>query len=159
MVMQNGDAIIRRNKLSAGLINIWGRGIKYDDILSDALYDVMKQMPPRPTISAMQWIKGTPIATIEDVDVILGGPRRPKSKQTLEQEKSQREQQALIQRQSLQRSNTQSSSTNGPLGSISNALDSLEETTNQYLNSLSETVNQNQSQTSIMKSVFKAKFF
>lgn len=159
IVMQNGDIIIRRNKLSAALINIWGRGINYDDIPADALYDVMKPLPPRPTISTMQWIKGTPVATIQDVDAIVGGTRRPKSKETIERERAQREQQLLIQRQGGVQQPARPQ-TNSAFKTISNALDSFEETTNNYLNTLSESIKDVEpSQSSLMKGAFKARFF
>lgn len=162
IVMQNGDVLVRRNQLSAALINIWGRGIKQDDIYQDALYDVMKPTPPRPTISTMQWIKGTPIATIDDVDSIIGGPRRPKSKATIDQERAQRDQQSLIQRSAMQRTTTSAStgSNVNPFNTISRALDSLEESTNQYLTDLSDamTDTQKSTQNSFLKSAIKSKF-
>lgn len=50
LIMANGDALIQQDRHSAALISIWGRGIKFEDIPSDLLYDVLKQIPPRPTI-------------------------------------------------------------------------------------------------------------
>ena len=37
-------------------------------------------VPPRPTISNMQWISGTQHVTPEDLDLLVGGPDRPPSK-------------------------------------------------------------------------------
>lgn len=164
LVMINGDIFIRRNQLSGALVTIWGRGISYTDAFQDALFDIMKEPPVRPTISTMQWIKGSPIATIQDVDAVVGGDRRPKSKTMIAQERVAREQQHLTQRESIQQrsapNNYGSSYLSAPMKSISNALDNLEDTANDYMTSFNKTVNDNTpSQTGLLKSAFKAKFF
>lgn len=160
IVTPNGDIIVRRNKLSASLINIWGKGVDYDELYKDALYDAVKVMPLRPTISTMQWIKGTQIATLDDVDAIIGGARRPKSKTMIELERAQRDQQNLIQRDTIRRTGTATDANSSPFTTISRALDNLEESTNQYLNTLSESVTDTQksTQNGILRSALKSKF-
>lgn len=162
-VMQNGDVLIRRNQLSAGLITIWGRGVSYSEVFQDALFDPQKVIPSRPVISAMQWIKGTPVANIADVDAVVGGSRRPKSKNMIEQERLEREQRHLAQRQTLEQRtnqhNNQSYANSGPFKGLSNALDNLGDTANEYMFSLGNTINENTpTQSGMLKSVFKAKF-
>jgi syntaxin-binding protein 5 len=51
MVTRTGDIILRMDKTSGALVKIWGKGVKFDEIPSDALYDVLKTLPPRPAIS------------------------------------------------------------------------------------------------------------
>jgi hypothetical protein len=50
LVTRSGDLILRPSKSFGALVRIWGRGIQYDEIPSDALYDVLKVIPERPTI-------------------------------------------------------------------------------------------------------------
>lgn len=164
LVFSNGDVFIRRNKLSGSLVTIWGRGISHVNAFQDALYDVMKEPPTRPTISTMQWIKGTPVATIQDLDVVVGGTHRPKSKAMIEQEKAAKTQQLTAQQEARQRrqapDNYGSSYLNAPMKSISNALDSMENAANDYMESMSKTVADNTpTQSGMLRSAFKAKFF
>lgn len=166
LIMTNGDAIIRKNQTSAGLINIWGRGIRLEDINSDLLYDALKVIPPRPTISTMQWIKGTKVTTVDDIDQIIGGPHRPKSKFMVEQEQAAYEQKKLLEQkarsdarraQNRSEQNGAGEGGGGAFQSIGKAFESLEEGTNEYLKSLTDVVEDGKS--SMFKSAFKAKFF
>lgn len=165
VIMTNGDALIRQNKTSGALINIWGRGIKFENISSDLLYDALKPIPPRPTISTLQWIKGTPVAKIEDIDEVVGGPRRPKSKFMVEQEQAAYEQKKLLEQQSRKEARLArerdttgyNESGGGAFQSIGRTFESLEEGTNEYLKSLTSVVEDTKS--SAFKSAFKAKFF
>jgi syntaxin-binding protein 5 len=45
-------------------------------------------IPPRPTISNLQWIAGTQHVTPADMDLLIGGPDRPPSKRMLAQARS-----------------------------------------------------------------------
>ncbi|KAF5103955.1 hypothetical protein DV451_001062 [Geotrichum candidum] len=161
IILPNGDIIVRQDKITAALINIWGKGIQQSDIPSDILYDAMKIMPPRPTISTIQWLKGRPVATVDDVDELLGGPRRPPSKFMIEQEQAQNEQRRLVEEKTKRQARTNSYNKNnyggGIMNSISSTLDNLEESTNQYFNTLNETVKDGQN--SMLKSALKNKFF
>jgi Lethal giant larvae(Lgl) like, C-terminal len=65
---------VRASETSGSLIKIWGKGVKLDDIPSDSLYDVLKEQPPRPTISTFQWVKGQQYMTIEDFDLLSKCP-------------------------------------------------------------------------------------
>ena len=66
------------------LINVFGTG---DRILHshDKLFNPEALIPPRPTISNVQWITGTQYVTPADMDVLIGGPNRPPSKRMIEQ--------------------------------------------------------------------------
>lgn len=44
--------------------------MKLENIPSDSLYDVLKEQPPRPTISTIQWVKGQKYMTLEEFDLL-----------------------------------------------------------------------------------------
>ena len=66
------------------MVNIWGTG---QDLTRshDKLFNPEALIPPRPTISNMQWISGTQYVTPADIDKLIGGPDRPPSKRMIEQ--------------------------------------------------------------------------
>ncbi|KAL9094827.1 MAG: hypothetical protein Q9165_002776 [Trypethelium subeluteriae] len=49
-------------------------------------------IPPRPTISNMQWIAGTQYITPTDMDVLIGGPDRPPSRRMVAQARADEQQ-------------------------------------------------------------------
>jgi hypothetical protein len=49
---------------------MWGRGLKMSDIPADALFDAVKSVPARPTISNLQWIMGTQYIRTEDLNLL-----------------------------------------------------------------------------------------
>lgn len=82
------------------LANIFGTG---DDPAlpsnhpQDRLFNPEALIPPRPTISTVQWVTGTQYITPTDMDILIGGPSRPPSKRMLAQsqaEESQRRREA-----------------------------------------------------------------
>ena len=66
------------------LINVWGTGESFVRS-QDKLFNPDALIPPRPTISNVQWITGTQYVTPADMDVLIGGPNRPPSKRMIEQ--------------------------------------------------------------------------
>ncbi|KAJ5793648.1 Lethal giant larvae (Lgl)-like C-terminal [Penicillium paradoxum] len=86
-----------------GLFNVWGSGNglyvfptnspyhKADAACrhpsKDKLFNPEAVLPPRPTITNMQWISGTQYISPADMDILIGGPERPPSKRMLEQMK------------------------------------------------------------------------
>lgn len=76
------------------MLNIWGAGQDLTRSL-DKLFNPDALIPPRPTISNMQWLSGTTYVTASEMDKLIGGPDRPPSKRMLEQmhadEQAQRE--------------------------------------------------------------------
>jgi len=60
--------------------------------MRDTLLNPELLIPPRPTISNMQWISGTQYVTLEDMDLLIGGPDRPPSKRMLAQARADEEQ-------------------------------------------------------------------
>jgi len=49
---------------------MWGRGLKMSDIPDDALFDAIKTVPARPTISNLQWIMGTQYIRTDDLNLL-----------------------------------------------------------------------------------------
>uniref|UniRef100_A0A060SYL3 ARAD1C02112p n=1 Tax=Blastobotrys adeninivorans TaxID=409370 RepID=A0A060SYL3_BLAAD len=169
LVLRTGDIILRPETTFGALVRIWGKGVKFEDIPQDALYDVMKEMPPRPTISTLQWVKGRQYTTVEDLDELIGGPRRPKSKAQVEQDNARKEQERLLRSKRTNTSSSQGSSSSyyntreggeqqgGRFGGIQNAFDNLEKSSAEYMNGLNEMIDS--AKTSAFKASFKAKFF
>ncbi|KAK3718754.1 Lethal(2) giant larvae sro7 [Vermiconidia calcicola] len=73
------------------LINIFGTG---ESLLHshDKIFNPEALIPPRPTISNVQWITGTQYVTPADMDILIGGPNRPPSKRMLDQARSDEQQ-------------------------------------------------------------------
>ncbi|CAI7577294.1 unnamed protein product [Penicillium pancosmium] len=67
-----------------GLFYAWGAGHQMS-LSQDRLFDPAKVIPPRPTITNMQWISGTQYISPQDMDILIGGPDRPPSKRMVEQ--------------------------------------------------------------------------
>ena len=61
------------------VLDVWGTGQSLENT-ADVLINPNLAVPPRPTISNMQWISGTQHVTPEDLDLLVGGPDRPPSK-------------------------------------------------------------------------------
>jgi syntaxin-binding protein 5 len=59
--------------------------------MRDTLLNPSLIIPPRPTISNLQWISGTQFVTPEDMDLLIGGPDRPPSKRMLAQARADEE--------------------------------------------------------------------
>ncbi|KAG0642875.1 lethal giant larvae like, C-terminal-domain-containing protein [Tuber brumale] len=70
------------------LLHLWGKG----DNWRDTLYNPNTPVPARPTISNFQWISGTQYVTVEDVDLLIGGPERPMSRKMIEQMRAEKRQ-------------------------------------------------------------------
>ena len=73
------------------LLNIWGTGESFTRS-QDRLFNPEALIPPRPTISNVQWLTGTQYVTPADMDVLVGGPDRPPSKRMIEQSRADEEQ-------------------------------------------------------------------
>ena len=66
------------------VLNAWGTGEDMTRSL-DKLFNPEAVIPPRPTISNLQWISGTTYVSPTDMDLLIGGPDRPPSKRMIEQ--------------------------------------------------------------------------
>ncbi|KAL8635851.1 MAG: hypothetical protein Q9228_006697 [Teloschistes exilis] len=86
-----GDIIGWTGPSEVVMLNVWGTGSDLTRSL-DKLLNLEALIPPRPTISNVQWMTGTLHVTPADMDALIGGPNRPPSKLMLEQRRAQEEQ-------------------------------------------------------------------
>ncbi|TKA46338.1 hypothetical protein B0A55_13468, partial [Friedmanniomyces simplex] len=73
------------------LLNVWGVGDSLPKS-QDRLFNPQALIPPRPTISTVQWVTGTQYITPADMDLLISGPDRPPSKRMLAQHAAEAEQ-------------------------------------------------------------------
>ena len=90
------------------VLNVWGTGQDLTRSL-DKLFNPEAIIPPRPTISNLQWISGTQYVSPADMDTLIGGPDRPPSKRMTEQMRADEDAQRKASRQA-----TSSSSGSAP---------------------------------------------
>jgi len=75
------------------LLSIWGTGEPLNMRSGqDKLFNPEALIPPRPTISTVQWVTGTQYITPADMDVLIGGPSRPPSKRMIAQARAEGQQ-------------------------------------------------------------------
>ncbi|RMD40906.1 hypothetical protein DV735_g4219, partial [Chaetothyriales sp. CBS 134920] len=96
IVSPTGDILGWTGPSEMALLNTLGTGHSLAPS-PDRLFDPAKVMPPRPTISNLQWIAGTQYITPSDLDILIGGPGRPPSKRMISEMRAQQE--AEFQRQ------------------------------------------------------------
>jgi intracellular sulfur oxidation DsrE/DsrF family protein len=70
VITPDGDLFCWTDKMECSLFTMWGRGLKMSDIPADALFDAVKSVPARPTISNLQWIMGTQYIRTEDLNLL-----------------------------------------------------------------------------------------
>lgn len=118
IVSLNGDVMLGIGRNESALFSIWGKALSNKittatgQQVKDALYDVMKHAPPRPTISNIQWMSGVKYITPDDFDLLIGGPHRPRSQREMEQDRARREQQRLAATQKMNQVPSPTSSQN-----------------------------------------------
>lgn len=79
-ITSSGDILGWVGPAELALVNVWGQGLTLADKNDDALYNPNMAIPPRPTISNLQWLSGTQYITPADMDLLIAGPDRPPSK-------------------------------------------------------------------------------
>lgn len=84
IVAATGDIIGWAGPSELVIIPVWGTG-KGKDALNndDKLINPEAVIPPRPTISNVQWLSGTQYVSPLDLDLLIGGPDRPASKRMI----------------------------------------------------------------------------
>lgn len=82
IVTPTGDILGWAGPSEIAIVNVFGAGLALPPS-TDQLYDPVKLIPPRPTISNLQWIAGTQYITPSDMDLLIGGPDRPPSKRMI----------------------------------------------------------------------------
>lgn len=93
IITPTGEIIGWTGPSEIAVLNVWGNGEDFTRSL-DKVFNPEALIPPRPTISNMQWLSGTSYVTPADMDKLIGGPDRPPSQRMIEQmnadEKAQR---------------------------------------------------------------------
>lgn len=79
IVTPSGDIFAFTGPSEIAMLNVWGTGQTLAKS-TDKLYNPEAVVPPRPTISSLQWIAGTQYISPLDLDILIGGPDRPPSK-------------------------------------------------------------------------------
>ncbi|KAF2481501.1 snare-dependent exocytosis protein [Neohortaea acidophila] len=174
-VRRLGDAVITPTGNILGftspselaVLNVWGAGNTFVRS-QDKLFNPEALIPPRPTISNVQWITGTQYVTPADMDVLIGGPTRPPSKRMIDQQRADEAQRKLagrsgatgatmqqdegywayMQRQVQERTER--------LGFAGEGIDNLEETSQNWLEDVNKFVNRQKRNAA--GSIIKAKF-
>lgn len=96
IVTPTGDILGWTGPSELAIVNVFGAGLSLPPS-TDKLFDPVKMVPPRPTISNLQWIAGTQFITPSDMDILIGGPDRPPSKRMVAEMRAAQE--AEFQRQ------------------------------------------------------------
>lgn len=81
VVTDDGDLFCWAGPSEVAVLDVWGTGRALENT-ADTLVNPNLVVPPRPTISNIQWISGTQYVTPTDLDLLTGGPDRPPSKRT-----------------------------------------------------------------------------
>jgi syntaxin-binding protein 5 len=87
MITQTGQIFGWKGPAEMAMVTVFGTGIDLSRP-RDTLYNPQLLIPPRPTISNMQWISGTQFVTAADLDLLIGGPDRPPSKRMVDQSRA-----------------------------------------------------------------------
>ncbi|ODQ64673.1 hypothetical protein NADFUDRAFT_52302 [Nadsonia fulvescens var. elongata DSM 6958] len=166
LVLSSGDIFLRTHRTSGVLLNIWGRGVPLDNTLPKCeLFNPNREMPLRPTYSTVEWLKGSQVTSTEDLNRLIGGPNRVMSKRQMEEKRARERQQNLITRTT---GNTGGNRTDSPWAAGNNngggifsgwqeTLNNIEQAGSDCFNSFDDTIKS--TQTNVLKSAFKAKFF
>lgn len=83
IVTQTGDVFAWTGPSELAVVHCWGTGKSLQQS-PDTMINPKLEIPPRPTISNLQWISGTQYVSPLDLDLLVGGPDRPPSKRMLE---------------------------------------------------------------------------
>lgn len=83
VVTKTGDIFGWTGPSEITVLPVWGGSGKPVQNPMDTLINPELAMPPRPTISNVQWISGVQYVSPTDLDLLIGGPDRPPSKRML----------------------------------------------------------------------------
>jgi syntaxin-binding protein 5 len=83
IVDEDGNVFCWTGPSEIAILSVWGAGGQIENT-KDVLVNPNLRVPPRPTISNVQWLSGTQYITPTDLDLLIGGPDRPPSKRMIE---------------------------------------------------------------------------
>lgn len=90
-ITPTGNIIAFTGPSELALLTVFGTGESLSR-RQDNLFNPDRLIPPRPTISTVQWLTGTQYLTPSDMDALVGGPDRPPSKRMIAQARADEEQ-------------------------------------------------------------------
>ncbi|KAF2963569.1 hypothetical protein GQX73_g10001 [Xylaria multiplex] len=82
LVTEDGEVLCWAGPSELAVLQVWGTGKGLENT-ADRLINPDLAIPPRPTISNMQWISGTQYISPTDLDLLIGGAGRPPSKRMI----------------------------------------------------------------------------
>ncbi|KAK9777638.1 putative Lethal giant larvae (Lgl)-like C-terminal domain-containing protein [Seiridium cardinale] len=82
IVDEDGNLFCWTGPSEIAVLNVWGASQEITNT-ADVLINPNLRIPPRPTISNVQWLSGTQYITPTDLDLLIGGPDRPASKRMI----------------------------------------------------------------------------
>ncbi|CZT42500.1 related to SRO77-polarized exocytosis by regulating SNARE function [Rhynchosporium secalis] len=82
IVTTSGDIFGWTGPSEIAMLSVWGTAQTLRKS-NDKTFNPEALVPPRPTISNMQWIAGTQYVSPTDLDLLIGGPDRPPSKRMM----------------------------------------------------------------------------
>lgn len=83
VVTKTGDIFGWTGPSELTVLPVWGGSGRPLPQSNDTLINPDLAMPPRPTISNVQWISGVQYVSPTDLDLLIGGPDRPPSKRMM----------------------------------------------------------------------------
>ncbi|KAI0205982.1 lethal giant larvae like, C-terminal-domain-containing protein [Astrocystis sublimbata] len=83
LVTEDGEVICWTGPAELAVLQVWGTGKELENT-ADKLINPDLAIPPRPTISNVQWLSGTQYISPADLDLLIGGAGRPPSKRMLD---------------------------------------------------------------------------
>ncbi|KAH0558384.1 hypothetical protein GP486_004956 [Trichoglossum hirsutum] len=87
VITESGDILGWKGPSELALVNVWGVG-KELQRSQDKLFNPDALIPPRPTISNLQWMAGTQYVSPADMDILIGGPNRPMSRHAMQKQRA-----------------------------------------------------------------------
>lgn len=82
VVTEDGEVFCWTGPSELAILQVWGTGKEIENT-ADKLINPELEIPPRPTISNVQWLSGTQYVSPTDLDLLIGGPDRPASKRMM----------------------------------------------------------------------------
>jgi hypothetical protein len=83
VISRTGDVFGWTGPSEIVVMSVWGSGQPLPPS-GDSLVNPNAVLPPRPTISNLQWMTGTQYVSPTDLDLLIGGEGRPPSKRMME---------------------------------------------------------------------------
>lgn len=82
VISRTGEVFGWTGPSEIAVLPVWGSGRPLPPS-EDTLVNPQLVLPPRPTISNLQWISGTQYVSPTDLDLLIGGEDRPPSKRMM----------------------------------------------------------------------------